>query len=68
MVPGGARCHPSVLGSGPPALDDRFQGEGLAAEGETLIDRVYHIDRGYERIEEKLTQVGAQIARISESD
>jgi UDP-N-acetylglucosamine 1-carboxyvinyltransferase len=41
---------------------------GLAAEGETLIDRVYHIDRGYERIEEKLTLVGAQIARISESD
>ena len=41
---------------------------GLAAEGETLIDRVYHIDRGYERIEEKLTQVGAKIARISESD
>jgi len=41
---------------------------GLAAEGETVIDRVYHIDRGYERIEEKLTQVGAQIHRISESD
>ena len=41
---------------------------GLAAEGETTIDRVYHIDRGYERIEEKLTQVGAEIARISESD
>jgi UDP-N-acetylglucosamine 1-carboxyvinyltransferase len=41
---------------------------GLAAEGETLIDRVYHIDRGYERIEEKLTQVGAKISRISESD
>jgi UDP-N-acetylglucosamine 1-carboxyvinyltransferase len=41
---------------------------GLAAEGETLIDRVYHIDRGYERIEEKLTQVGARINRISESD
>jgi UDP-N-acetylglucosamine 1-carboxyvinyltransferase len=39
---------------------------GLAAEGETLIDRVYHIDRGYERIEEKLTQVGAQIRRVSE--
>lgn len=39
---------------------------GLAAEGETLIDRVYHIDRGYERIEEKLTQVGARIRRISE--
>ncbi len=41
---------------------------GLVAEGETMIDRVYHIDRGYERIEEKLTQVGASIARISESD
>ncbi|MFZ0962812.1 MAG: UDP-N-acetylglucosamine 1-carboxyvinyltransferase [Terriglobia bacterium] len=41
---------------------------GLAAEGETLIDRVYHIDRGYERIEEKLLQVDAKIARISESD
>jgi UDP-N-acetylglucosamine 1-carboxyvinyltransferase len=41
---------------------------GLAAEGETLIDRVYHIDRGYERIEEKLNQVGAKIERISESE
>ena len=40
---------------------------GLVAEGETLIDRVYHIDRGYERIEEKLAQVGAQISRISGS-
>ena len=40
---------------------------GLAAEGETLIDRVYHIDRGYERIEEKLRRVGAKIRRISES-
>ncbi|MGA2631231.1 MAG: UDP-N-acetylglucosamine 1-carboxyvinyltransferase [Terriglobia bacterium] len=38
----------------------------LAAEGETLIDRVYHIDRGYERIEEKLTRVGARIRRVSE--
>jgi UDP-N-acetylglucosamine 1-carboxyvinyltransferase len=40
---------------------------GLAAEGQTLIDRVYHIDRGYDRIEEKLTSVGATIRRISES-
>ena len=37
---------------------------GLVAEGETIIDRVYHIDRGYERIEEKLRSVGAQIRRI----
>ena len=41
---------------------------GLAAEGETVIDRVYHIDRGYERIEEKFIQVGARIDRISETD
>jgi UDP-N-acetylglucosamine 1-carboxyvinyltransferase len=39
---------------------------GLAAEGETVIDRVYHIDRGYERIEQRLAQVGARIQRISE--
>jgi UDP-N-acetylglucosamine 1-carboxyvinyltransferase len=38
----------------------------LVAEGETIIDRVYHIDRGYEHIEEKLRGVGAQIRRIGE--
>ncbi|MBF0371384.1 MAG: UDP-N-acetylglucosamine 1-carboxyvinyltransferase [Magnetococcales bacterium] len=38
---------------------------GLAAEGETLISRVYHIDRGYERIEEKLLALGADISRLS---
>jgi UDP-N-acetylglucosamine 1-carboxyvinyltransferase len=38
----------------------------LVAEGETILDRVYHIDRGYERIEEKLRTVGAQIRRIGE--
>jgi UDP-N-acetylglucosamine 1-carboxyvinyltransferase len=37
---------------------------GLAAEGETLVDRIYHVDRGYERIEEKLRQLGAQIRRV----
>jgi UDP-N-acetylglucosamine 1-carboxyvinyltransferase len=38
----------------------------LVADGETIIDRVYHIDRGYENIEEKLRGVGAQIRRIGE--
>jgi UDP-N-acetylglucosamine 1-carboxyvinyltransferase len=38
----------------------------LVADGETIIDRVYHIDRGYEHIEEKLRAVGAQIKRIGE--
>jgi len=41
---------------------------GLAAEGDTTIDRVYHIDRGYERIEEKLSKVGARIRRISDAN
>jgi len=39
---------------------------GLAAEGETKVSRVYHLDRGYERVEEKLRACGAQIERISE--
>jgi UDP-N-acetylglucosamine 1-carboxyvinyltransferase len=38
---------------------------GLVAEGPTVIDRIYHIDRGYERIEEKLKMLGADIERIS---
>ena len=38
---------------------------GLVARGETVVDRVYHIDRGYERIEEKLARVGARIERES---
>ncbi len=37
---------------------------GLVAEGETLVDRIYHIDRGYDHIEEKLAQLGATIKRI----
>jgi UDP-N-acetylglucosamine 1-carboxyvinyltransferase len=38
---------------------------GLVAEGETRIDRIYHLDRGYECIEEKLAQLGARIKRVS---
>ena len=37
---------------------------GLAAEGETIIDRIYHLDRGYENIEKKLRHLGAKIKRI----
>jgi UDP-N-acetylglucosamine 1-carboxyvinyltransferase len=40
---------------------------GLVAKGETIIDRVYHIDRGYEKIEAKLRAVGADIERLRES-
>ena len=41
---------------------------GLAAEGETIVNRVYHLDRGYEKLEEKLKGVGANITRIKETD
>jgi UDP-N-acetylglucosamine 1-carboxyvinyltransferase len=37
---------------------------GLAAAGDTLVDRIYHVDRGYERIEEKLQRLGANIRRV----
>ena len=37
---------------------------GLVAEGDTLVDRIYHIDRGYQNIEEKLSGLGAQIRRV----
>ena len=39
---------------------------GLAAAGETQVLRVYHLDRGYERLEEKLSAVGADIERVSD--
>jgi UDP-N-acetylglucosamine 1-carboxyvinyltransferase len=40
---------------------------GLVAEGETIVDRIYHLDRGYDRMEEKLRKVGAQIERSKSS-
>jgi UDP-N-acetylglucosamine 1-carboxyvinyltransferase len=39
---------------------------GMAAEGETLVNRVYHLDRGFDRLEQKLSAVGADIARVPE--
>jgi UDP-N-acetylglucosamine 1-carboxyvinyltransferase len=38
---------------------------GLVAEGETLVDRIYHLDRGYERLEEKLVRLGARVSRVN---
>lgn len=40
---------------------------GLVAQGETEIDRIYHLDRGYDRMEEKLRAIGANVVRVSES-
>jgi UDP-N-acetylglucosamine 1-carboxyvinyltransferase len=58
-----------LSGAGVTATDLRASASlvlaGLAAHGETIIERVYHIDRGYERIEEKLGAVGAQIQRMA---
>ena len=41
---------------------------GLAAEGETEVRRIYHLDRGYERLEEKLRLVGADIERVEDME
>ncbi len=37
---------------------------GLLAEGETIVDRIYHLDRGYDRMETRLAALGAQIERL----
>jgi len=60
--------------SGAPVMASDLRGSaalvlaGLAAEGETEVLRVYHIDRGYERIDERLTKLGANIARLQDKD
>jgi UDP-N-acetylglucosamine 1-carboxyvinyltransferase len=38
---------------------------GLVARGETVIERIYHLDRGYEYLEEKLTALGAKVRRVN---
>jgi UDP-N-acetylglucosamine 1-carboxyvinyltransferase len=38
---------------------------GLVAQGQTIVDRIYHLDRGYDAMEKKLRSVGAQIERVS---
>ena len=60
---------PSLRGAPVMATDLRASAclilAGLAAKGVTIVDRIYHTDRGYEKIEEKLTAVGAKIKRIT---
>ena len=59
---------PRLIGAPVMATDLRASASlviaGLAAEGQTLVDRIYHLDRGYDRMEVKLTAVGADIQRI----
>ena len=62
------RGKPSLNGAPVMATDLRASASlvlaALVAEGQTLVDRIYHIDRGYECIEEKLSQLGAEIRRV----
>jgi UDP-N-acetylglucosamine 1-carboxyvinyltransferase len=63
---------PTPLSGAPVTASDLRASAGLVlaalvASNTTMIDRVYHIDRGYERIEQKLSAVGALIERISDS-
>jgi UDP-N-acetylglucosamine 1-carboxyvinyltransferase len=68
-----ARVHGPTSLTGAPVLASDLRASaslvlaGLVAKGETLIDRVYHIDRGYEKIEAKLRDLGADIERIRET-
>jgi len=62
------RGVPALTGAPVMATDLRASASlvlaGLAAEGKTIVDRIYHIDRGYERIEERLSRLGARIRRL----
>ena len=64
------RCVPKLVGAPVMATDLRASMSliiaGLVADGETQVSRVYHLDRGYERLEEKLSAVGADIERVGE--
>jgi UDP-N-acetylglucosamine 1-carboxyvinyltransferase len=59
---------PALVGAPVMATDLRASASlviaGLAASGQTLVDRIYHLDRGYDRMEMKLRQVGANIERV----
>jgi len=67
-----AKVHGKTALSGAPVIASDLRASaslvlaGLAARGETLIDRVYHIDRGYENIVRKLVGVGAEIERLTD--
>ena len=62
---------PMLVGAPVMATDLRVSASlvlaGLMCSGKTSVDRIYHIDRGYECIEEKLAQIGARISRLPSS-
>ena len=66
------RCVPKLSGAPVMATDLRASFAlilaGLIADGETIVNRVYHLDRGYEKLEEKLRSVGADITRVKDDE
>lgn len=67
-----AVCHGQQQLKGAPVMATDLRASaglvlaGLAAEGETVIDRIYHLDRGYESLEKKLSQLGAKVVRLKD--
>jgi UDP-N-acetylglucosamine 1-carboxyvinyltransferase len=63
-----ASCIEKLSGAAVMATDLRASASlviaGLVAKGETIVDRIYHLDRGYDRMEEKLRGIGADIERV----
>ena len=64
VIPGGS-LQGNLRVPGDKSISHRALMLGAVAEGTTTVNRVYHIDRGYERIEEKLRGLGARIERVS---
>ena len=65
-VHGGARLQSAAVMCSDLRASAALVLAALVADGESILDRVYHMDRGYERLEEKLRGVGAQIRRMGE--
>lgn len=64
IISGGARLQGATVMSSDLRASASLVLAGLIAEGTTEVLRIYHLDRGYERMEERLRQLGAQIERV----
>ena len=65
MIDGGAQLSGATVMATDLRASASLVIAGLVAEGETLVDRIYHLDRGYDQMEEKLRGIGADIERVS---
>ena len=64
MIEGGARLSGATVMATDLRASASLVIAGLIAEGETVVDRIYHLDRGYDQMEEKLRALGADIERV----